>query len=148
LVQHGLQLQALIGFFAPNFPNYRLGPLKGSICDSLPPDSTMAVRDLAFNRSVLVYPNPATTEIHFEKLHGNYSQYGVIRLFEARGMLVVCSLKNFFSPKQTVQQIWMSLNFFLAFTFGKSYGMMGKERLVRSRRDNVNKANSRYSKIG
>ncbi|MFN0033913.1 MAG: PKD domain-containing protein, partial [Saprospiraceae bacterium] len=33
--QHGLQLPALGSFFEPNFPNYRLGPLDGSACDTL-----------------------------------------------------------------------------------------------------------------
>ncbi|MCC6461882.1 MAG: PKD domain-containing protein [Saprospiraceae bacterium] len=33
--QHGLLLPALMGFSAPNFANYRLGPLDGSACDTL-----------------------------------------------------------------------------------------------------------------
>ena len=33
--QHGLALPTLNAFSMPNFPNYRLGPLDGSPCDTL-----------------------------------------------------------------------------------------------------------------
>ncbi len=33
--QHGIKLPARGSFFVPNFPNYRLGPLDGSACDTL-----------------------------------------------------------------------------------------------------------------
>jgi PKD repeat protein len=33
--QHGVQLPTYNAFSLPNFPNYRLGPLEGSLCDTL-----------------------------------------------------------------------------------------------------------------
>jgi hypothetical protein len=44
----------------PNFPNYRLGPLIGSPCDTLyKTDTTLAVNPSPKERDLQVYPNPA-----------------------------------------------------------------------------------------
>ncbi|MDX1911803.1 MAG: PKD domain-containing protein [Saprospiraceae bacterium] len=40
--QHGLKLRAMGSYFEPNFPNYRLGPVDGSECDTLDIDNLPA----------------------------------------------------------------------------------------------------------
>ncbi|MEI7587627.1 hypothetical protein, partial [Runella sp.] len=85
LVQHGVQLLTLTGFFAPNFPNYRLGPLKESICDSLPQDSTiLSTNGIRTGQQypMLLYPNPASESFTLLKMSdidersGSFSLYG------------------------------------------------------------------------
>jgi hypothetical protein len=53
--QHCLQLPALNAFTIPNFPNYRLGPLSGSVCDTL----TGIISDVAGKVNFSIYPNPS-----------------------------------------------------------------------------------------
>ena len=54
LVQHGIPLPAFNYNSLPNHPNYFLGALAGSPCDSL----TGLNDDLAFDFKFVVYPNP------------------------------------------------------------------------------------------
>lgn len=56
--QHGITLPTYNASSLPNFPNYRLGPLEGSPCDTLTVTSTLATptRQLQLE----VYPNPST----------------------------------------------------------------------------------------
>jgi len=55
----GLEIKILLphegSFGLPNFPNYRLGPLTGSPCDTL----GVGIRELGTQIELLVYPNPA-----------------------------------------------------------------------------------------
>lgn len=56
--QYGLTLPAYTGGGVPNFPNYRLGPLVGSPCDTI-----TAVDEISpeYKESIIrAYPNPAT----------------------------------------------------------------------------------------
>ena len=55
LVQHGIQLPALNAFTMVNFPNYYLGAITGSICDSLTGVSEV-LPQIKFN----IKPNPVT----------------------------------------------------------------------------------------
>lgn len=56
--QHSLFLHTYNDASMPNFPNYRLGPLHGSACDTL---NTMTTDVRAEKERILkVYPNPAT----------------------------------------------------------------------------------------
>ena len=52
--QHGVDLPSYAGYCLPNFPNYRLGALTGSGCD------TLTDIELLQKGEILVYPNPAT----------------------------------------------------------------------------------------
>ncbi len=59
--QHGVQLAALNHFSLPNFPNYRLGALEGSPCDTL---ETVAVEEeITVDIAVKVFPNPVRDEL-------------------------------------------------------------------------------------
>jgi hypothetical protein len=51
----------------PNFANFRLGPVDGTICDSLGIDNPVAVEQLweeQENKFALVFPNPFVTELN------------------------------------------------------------------------------------
>ena len=55
--QQGIPLPTPNAFSLPNFPNYRLGPLEGSPCDTLTLTSTTPIPEQDFDFQV--YPNPA-----------------------------------------------------------------------------------------
>lgn len=61
------------GNTVPNFPNYRLGAMGGSVCDSLP---TIIANEANLNKKIKVYPNPASTSlfIESENISSDYSQ--------------------------------------------------------------------------
>lgn len=59
LIQHAINFPVSANISVPNFPNYRLGPVDSTYCDSL-----SAVEDLQINESaVLIFPNPASENI-------------------------------------------------------------------------------------
>lgn len=59
--QHAIQLPTFSGG-VPNFPNYRLGALAGSPCDTLKPLMGLEATDRNENQ-IKVFPNPATNEV-------------------------------------------------------------------------------------
>lgn len=63
--QHGIQMPYRIGSGIPNFPNYRLGALKGSHCDTLLSDVHSPAPDLKYY-NLIVRPNPATDQTLIE----------------------------------------------------------------------------------
>lgn len=63
--QHGIQLPTHNAFSLPNFPNYRLGPLEGSPCDTLSLTSTTPVPEQEFDFQI--YPNPASDFIYLSR---------------------------------------------------------------------------------
>ena len=63
VLQHKIKLPTTNGFTMPNFPNYRLGPLKGSPCDTL----HVANKDITLDDfDIKLFPNPASTEIKID----------------------------------------------------------------------------------
>lgn len=58
--QHGLILAGLNAAGIPNFPNYRLGALAGSACDTL---WSTAVQPIKEKVNIQVYPNPVEKEL-------------------------------------------------------------------------------------
>jgi len=67
---------------SPNYPNYRLGPLKGSPCDSLSTNSEDRYRNSSFK----VYPNPASGSFTIELDLPEWGAEDVtIRIFDAVG---------------------------------------------------------------
>ena len=62
VVQRGIVLRGYNLWSMPNFPNYRLGALSGSPCDTL----NVATEGLTENENIRVYPNPASNEIVLE----------------------------------------------------------------------------------
>ena len=64
LNQHSLRLPKLSAGSMPHFPNYRLGPLVGSGCDTLP---SVGIAPPPFGSAQgAVYPNPARDRIFVE----------------------------------------------------------------------------------
>jgi hypothetical protein len=70
--QHGLITPTYIVFGLPHFPNYRLGPLVGSPCDSLVSEATIILEE---QQEVMIYPNPANEVVHIQvpNISGNAS---------------------------------------------------------------------------
>lgn len=62
--QHGLTLPTYNAFSLPNFPNYRLGPLQGSPCDTL--GLTHTTLPPTKRAQFLVYPNPSTNFLYLK----------------------------------------------------------------------------------
>ncbi|MBN8678746.1 MAG: T9SS type A sorting domain-containing protein [Chitinophagales bacterium] len=97
--QHGIKLPARGSFFEPNFPNYRLGPIDGSPCDTLGIDNlpvahfrldvvdTLAPQLMEFTD--LSYYEPATW--HWDFGDGATSQdTSPVHLYQAPGLYSVC----------------------------------------------------------
>ncbi|MFN0215219.1 MAG: PKD domain-containing protein [Saprospiraceae bacterium] len=97
--QHGIILPAIGSFFEPNFPNYRLGPLDGSPCDTLGIDNlpvahfrwnaedTLSPQQIEFTD--LSYYEPATW--HWDFGDGTSSQdTSPVHLYAAPGIYTVC----------------------------------------------------------
>lgn len=59
LIQHDFKLKSLNSNSIPNFPNFRLGKLKNSICDTLTGSS-----DVDNERAFSIYPNPTNDILH------------------------------------------------------------------------------------
>lgn len=60
VVQHGFKLASVNDWSMPNFPNYRLGPIDGSPCDTLGIDNIDNINEVLDNNKepVKLYPNP------------------------------------------------------------------------------------------
>jgi hypothetical protein len=63
--QHSFKMPTFNAYSMPNFPNYRLGPIDGSPCDTLGIDNLTNINDKLDNNTepVRPYPNPATDYI-------------------------------------------------------------------------------------
>jgi hypothetical protein len=85
LRQHGLRLKSYIDWFTPNFPNYRLGALPDSPCDSL----SGVVQDPRIDTEEFVlYPNPSYGQISFKSLNQlNFDDY-LLRVFTVSGLKI------------------------------------------------------------
>ena len=67
--QHSVNLIAANLFMIPNIPNYRLGPLKGSPCDTI----TVATKELSSaDYGLKIFPNPAAEQIQIDITLPNY----------------------------------------------------------------------------
>lgn len=63
IIQHGIKLPTYNDFTMPNFPNYRLGPLKDSPCDTLQVSNIEIDKD---DFGIKLFPNPASTDIKID----------------------------------------------------------------------------------
>jgi len=73
------------GYALPNFPDYELGRLKESPCDSLPFPVVSSVQTPELEQeSILLFPNPANTSFHFSEA----PQQGEVLAFDAMGRMV------------------------------------------------------------
>ncbi len=87
LNQHSLLLNNFIDESIPNFPNFRLGRLEGSACDTL--GIYWGVEDQKLKPPpVRVFPNPASSEAIFDLALFNNSKISKIILYNTYGQVV------------------------------------------------------------
>lgn len=92
VAQHGLQLPHFNAYTMPHFPNFRLGALENSPCDTLPDIGTAVVPIVSPAGSLpgvrlSAYPNPAVEVCHLSfgaALRGG----GFLRVYDVWGRLV------------------------------------------------------------
>lgn len=82
LVQHGVPLPAYNFNSLPNHPNYFLGALTGSPCDTL----TSLSNDLFINSKLNVFPNPNNG--YFTLGFNAQKEVGILEIFDAMGRMV------------------------------------------------------------
>lgn len=85
VVQHGVILPVLNNRTAPNHPNYHLGPVVGSICDSL----TVGLSENKVQSANLrLNPNPATNQVWVNYNFPN-NKDGWLEIYDTMGKLVL-----------------------------------------------------------
>lgn len=82
--QHGVDLPRYFANSLPNHPNYHLGPVDGSICDSLGINAGLPERGSPLN--VSAYPNPSTGS--FNLSYRAVGEAGVLEVRDLSGKLV------------------------------------------------------------
>ena len=80
--QHNIMLSTFNAFTVPNFPNFRLGVLSGTICDTLSVATEQSLR----NPHIKVFPNPTSDilNIHINTLTTN----AVAHIYNTLGQVV------------------------------------------------------------
>jgi len=98
LVQHGVELPAYYSNGLPNHPNYHLGPVLGSVCDSL----GMGVQERqAPLLPVQASPNPSTGRVALA--YGAQRMPGELQVLDAQGRMVLRERLPQWSTLRTVQ---------------------------------------------
>ncbi|MCX6291757.1 MAG: T9SS type A sorting domain-containing protein, partial [Bacteroidetes bacterium] len=94
LVQHQLRLPSYNAEALPNAPNYDLGALTGSVCDSLP---HVGIIELADQQDLIsVFPNPSVTGIFYFQLNESPDQIKNMEILDVTGRLIDASKKNLY----------------------------------------------------
>ena len=88
VLQHSIQLPTFNSFSIPNFPNFRLGPIDGTICDSL------GINVITLNSELpqvptefAIWPNPAQDYFNYKLYNQEYSGTYHLRLYNTSGIL-------------------------------------------------------------
>ena len=80
-VRNGQPLGRYIEFGLPNHPNFRLGRLRGSSCDTIYQDTTVGVHSIYGRRAMFrVYPNPAASRVQAEYNWIEWERYQKLEL--------------------------------------------------------------------
>jgi hypothetical protein len=128
--QHGLKLKAFsVGI--PYYPNYRLGALAGSPCDTLP--KQVGIGEVEGNATALrVYPMPAQTEVTIDYGELPWSRYHNVRLeiTDALGSKVYDELLPQYSAYQKVDVSGFAAGSYMV-VLRSSEGVVSSERLVK-----------------
>jgi Secretion system C-terminal sorting domain len=79
-VQQGLWVPVVHNYTFPNYPNFRLGPIDGSVCDSLGIDNlvTASPSPSRGGEYIRVSPNPTTGTLHLTHTEGTTLKYYTI----------------------------------------------------------------------
>lgn len=83
--QHGIALPRWFSNSLPNHPNYHLGPIDGSVCDSL--GLNVGVAESLVQEAVQAYPNP--TDGAFTLSYAAQPNAGVLEVRDLSGKLVL-----------------------------------------------------------
>jgi len=84
LEQHGVELERWFSNSLPNHPNYHLGPIDGSVCDSL--GINVSVAEQHIQEELQVFPNP--TLGNFQVSYSAHATVGVLTVLDAHGKVV------------------------------------------------------------
>ncbi|MDX9750629.1 MAG: T9SS type A sorting domain-containing protein [Flavobacteriales bacterium] len=84
LEQHGLELPAFNADALPNHPNYHLGPVVGSVCDSLDLGTGMAAQQVQLGAQA--YPNPSNGQ--FNLSYPVQPEAGTLEVLDMQGRVV------------------------------------------------------------
>jgi hypothetical protein len=98
-------------------PNYRLGPVKGSVCDTLGLDSLNGVRNTPYYEQILkIFPNPATdyTVIDYGFTDWNKGQVR-LEVCNALGQLVYSQQLPMYSGYQKIDVSAFASGAYMAF---------------------------------
>jgi hypothetical protein len=128
--QHGLKLKAY-SLGIPYYPNYRLGALAGSLCDTLP--KQVGIGEVEGNATALrVYPMPAQTEVTIDYAELPWSRYHNVRLeiTDALGRTVYNELLPQYSAYQKVDVSGFAAGSYMV-VLRSSEGVVSSERLVK-----------------
>jgi len=121
--QHAIQLPTLNHYSIPNFPNFRLGALEGSSCDTI--TSTEEILKIDYQ----LYPNP--TQGLFTLAYKPQSSAELFQLIDIDGRVVLeQGLKSFRELHDfSISQLPRGMYFWTVFSEGKSiiYGKVIKE---------------------
>jgi len=98
LVQHGVELPAYYSNGLPNHPNYHLGPVLGSVCDSLGMGLLELQAPLA---PVQASPNPSASRVTLT--YGAQRMPGELQVLDAQGRTVLRERLPQWSTMRTVQ---------------------------------------------
>lgn len=85
--QHGIDLPRYFSNSLPNHPNYHLGPVDGSVCDSLGINAGIALLSVGEGPAVRAYPNPS--EGAFTLSYPSIGQVGALEVRDLSGKLVL-----------------------------------------------------------
>ncbi|MFN6115617.1 MAG: T9SS type A sorting domain-containing protein [Flavobacteriales bacterium] len=96
--QHGIELPHYFVNSLPNHPNYHLGPIDGSICDSL--GITVHVSEASLQDRVRVQPNPSNGAFGIN--YPAHAQSGLLEVLDATGRV---AYQHRLSAWSTVHQV-------------------------------------------
>ncbi len=88
VLQHSIHLNTFNSSSIPNFPNFRLGPIDGTICDSLGINVITSNSDIQKEHvEIAVWPNPAQDYFNYKLNNQEYSGTYHLRLYNTSGIL-------------------------------------------------------------
>jgi hypothetical protein len=123
--QHGVELATGNHYTIPNFPNYRLGALEGSPCDTL---SVTTTDFEVLESEIQIYPNPNNGEFFLEA-NADFGNDAKVQVFNAAGQLVYESNLPPFARRIEVQLTTLSGGLYLISVFRKGVRVKS-ERMI------------------
>ena len=125
VIQQGITLPGLNDQTLPNHPNYFLGPVTGSICDSL--STGLSPKDKT-PMDVKLSPNPANAEVYV-LYDFAYEKNGKVEIYNAWGKMIF-SQKLFWSGKQLQIHTQNFANGIYEVRVSDTLGRSGSKKLV------------------